>query len=175
MLLDLTCDRLHTDGAWPVPSAVAMRRYVLGELGYFRQRGRPVFHVLTRGAAGEGGVNAEVPPHHLAGTPGAEFDEAFAPRAGEQVIEKQLDSAFAGTDLAAQLAALDVAQLTLVGVETHAGILATFVDAAGQGFHVIVPDTCVASSQPALHESALRLIRETRWLRGRSEPPGTGH
>jgi nicotinamidase-related amidase len=170
LLLDLVHDRLHPDGACPVSAPAALRRFVQGELDYFRERGRPVIHVSTRSnRAGPGGA-AAAPDRSPAA--GGEFDEQFAPRADELVIDKPRASAFDGTDLAARLAELDVGQVTLVGVETHGSVLATLIDAVGLGYQVVVPDTCVASSQPELHQAALKLVHEARKRRSGAEPPG---
>ncbi len=174
LLFDLTRDRVEADGAWPLPGAEQIHRFIEGELAYFRERDRPVFHLVTRFDSDEELHDPSLPRFNLRGSPGAEFSAAFTPRPGEPVIEKPVDSALSGTDLAKRLAEMDVAQITLVGIETHSAVLATAIEAGSQGFHVIVPDTCVASRSDELNQAALRLLRDTTWLRRDEGPPGPG-
>ncbi|MBN2362207.1 MAG: cysteine hydrolase [Deltaproteobacteria bacterium] len=164
IVLDLTRDRLADDGAWPVTGVAAVSRYIEGEIGYFRDRGRPVVHCVTLFDPTSDPALTGVPRHNLRGTAGAAFADAFAPRPGEIVLEKRADSAFFGTTLWEQLIDFGVDQITIVGLETHTSVLASALDATARGLRVSVPDTCVMAGDPLLHESALRLLQASCWI-----------
>lgn len=170
-MLDLTHDRVAADGAWPVPKAVAVARFVEGEINYFRERGRPVVHCVTLFAPDCDPAVTGVPRHNVRGTPGAAFAEPCAPRPGEIVVEKRANSAFFGTTLWEQLIDFGVDQITIAGVETHTSVLASALDATARGLRVSVPDTCVAAGDPVLHDAALRLIQAACWIRAYPEAP----
>lgn len=168
-MLDLTHDRVATDGAWPVPKAAAVARFVAGELTYFRERGRPVVHCVTVFDPACDSATTGVPRHNVRGTPGAVFADACAPRPGEIVVEKRANSAFFGTTLWEQLIDFGVDQITIAGLETHTSVLASALDATARGLRVSVPDTCVTASDPVLHDAALRLIQAACWIRAYPE------
>jgi hypothetical protein len=140
LVLDMTLDRFRGDAA--VPGAGAIIRFVLGELRYFRERGRVVVF-----------ANAE--------RAGVVIQE-LTPRSDESVIAKPAPSAFFGTMLDAALRRRGVQRVTLVGLETHTSILLTAADALSHGYQVVVPDPCVCAASPAAHEQALGLLR-THW------------
>jgi nicotinamidase/pyrazinamidase len=84
------------------------------------------------------------PPHCVAGTPGAEFAAELA-LPDEAIIVSKADtaavdaySAFAGTDLAAQLRARGVERVTVCGLATDYCVLNTVTDALEEGFDAIV-------------------------------------
>lgn len=87
------------------------------------------------------------PPHCVAGTPGAEFSAELALPDDAIVVSKadtaQVDaySAFAGTDLAAQLRARAVTRVTVCGLATDYCVLNTVTDALEEGLAtLIVPE-----------------------------------
>ncbi|MGO4475162.1 isochorismatase family protein [Massilia sp. 2TAF26] len=84
------------------------------------------------------------PPHCVAGTPGAEFTAELALPDDAIVVSKadtaavDAYSAFAGTDLAAQLRARGVGRVTVCGLATDYCVLNTVTDALEEGFDTIV-------------------------------------
>jgi nicotinamidase-related amidase/uncharacterized glyoxalase superfamily protein PhnB len=80
------------------------------------------------------------------GTRGAEL--AIAPAEGEPVIVKKRYSAFFGTDLDAQLARLGARTLVVAGINTHACVRTTVIDAYQRDYDVIVARGAVASNDP---------------------------
>jgi len=84
------------------------------------------------------------PPHCVAGTPGAEFTAELALPDDAIVVSKadtsavDAYSAFAGTDLAAQLRARGVGRVTVCGLATDYCVLNTVTDALEEGFDAIV-------------------------------------
>src|SRR6059058_5925353 len=84
------------------------------------------------------------PPHCVAGTPGAEFAAELALPDDAVVISKadtapvDAYSAFAGTDLSAQLRAREVVRVTVCGLATDYCVLNTVTDALDEGFDTLV-------------------------------------
>ncbi len=97
---------------------------------------------------------------HIAhkGRPGGLFDRdaergaivsALAPLMDEPVIEKGLPNAFAGTDLAAQLAAIGRKDLVLAGFMTHMCISSTARAGLDLGYRITVDaDSCATRDLP---------------------------
>ena len=145
LILDMVADRVAAAG----PLATTIVRYVQGELRYFRERGRPVIFACTA-------PDLDEPPQII---------QELTPRSDERVMWKSAPSAFFDTDLGETLKELEIARLTLVGLETHTSVLLTAADAVARGFQVVVPDPCVCAADPDDHKFALRQIREVwpRW------------
>jgi nicotinamidase/pyrazinamidase len=84
------------------------------------------------------------PPHCVAGTPGAAFAAELALPDDAIVISKAATaaadaySAFAGTDLAAQLRARGAERVTVVGLATDYCVLNTVTDALEEGLATLV-------------------------------------
>lgn len=82
----------------------------------------------------------------LKGSPGAELLPELGVRSDEQVVVKKRYSAFFGTDLEAQLGG--DAPLVVAGVNTHACVRMTVIDAYQRDLSVIVARDGVASNDP---------------------------
>lgn len=89
------------------------------------------------------------------GNPLATFDPRARPAAGETVVIKNYSSAFAGTSIAATLAAQRVDTLLLAGCTTSGCVRATAVDAIQRGFRPLVVRECVGDRHDAPHRAAL--------------------
>lgn len=79
-------------------------------LDFCRNKKFPIFHIKHNS------TNPDSPL--MPGEPGNEFKDIVKPRANESVIEKQVNSAFIGTDLRLQLDVLGVTKLVIVGLTT---------------------------------------------------------
>lgn len=144
VILDMT--REGCRGSADLERAVAdIGRFVLGELRYFRERGRLVVFASSTATASS---SSSILP-------------GIRPRSDEIVLTTATSSAFAGTDLDTILQRMHIARVTLVGIETHTTVLATADDAARRGYGVVVPETCVAAADPVVHAAALRRLRAT--------------
>jgi maleamate amidohydrolase len=84
------------------------------------------------------------------------FDRRARPSRGELVITKHYSSAFAGTSLAATLAALGVDTLLLAGCTTSGCVRASAMDALQWGFRPIVVRECVGDRHREPHLANLR-------------------
>jgi nicotinamidase-related amidase len=67
-------------------------------------------------------------------------------------------SAFFGTDLDAPLSAIRPDVSVVAGVNTHACVRMTAIDAYQRDYDVIVAGECVASSDPEHHDVTLRYL-----------------
>jgi nicotinamidase-related amidase len=75
--------------------------------------------------------------------PGNAHKPGFAPRAGELLVTKSVNSAFIGTGLEAHLRAAGVRQVVLFGISTDMCVSTTARMAANLGFQlVVVGDAC---------------------------------
>lgn len=79
------------------------------------------------------------------GTAGAEIHTDLARREADTVVVKKRYSAFFGTDLEQILSDLAPEQVTLAGVNTHACIRATAIDAYQRDMRVLLASECIDS------------------------------
>ncbi len=155
IVVDMLVDFVDHRGAAAVPGAGALLPLILGELQYFRERGRAVVFGCT-----------ELPStanYARAGTKGAAIVPQLTPRPGELVVTKRAPSVFFGTELQAYLKKREVQSIVLVGVSTNTGILLSAADALSMGYEVAVPETCVCAADRSDHDWALHQIRQS-WL-----------
>src|SRR3954454_9484609 len=78
-------------------------------LARWRERGWPVVHIRH--------ASREPNSTYRKGQPGFEFKAEVMPREGEQIVEKQTNSAFIGTDLQQRLSGITT--LVIAGVITN--------------------------------------------------------
>ncbi len=111
-------------------------------LGRWRADAAPVFHVRHLSTS---------PDSPLArGQPGTSFKPAVKPQPGEPVIEKTVNSAFIGTDLAEQLHKSNATSVVICGLTTPHCVSTSARMAANLGFDVtLAHDACAAFSSNA--------------------------
>jgi len=140
-LVVIDAQREYRDGVVPLPGLDAAARSLGRLLALARARGVPVIHVLHHGPAG-------APLFDSAGPFVAPLAEA-QPEPGEAVVIKALPNAFAGTDLAARLAALGRPEIILAGFATHMCVAATARAALDLGIRVtVVAAACASRALP---------------------------
>jgi len=122
----------------------------------FRARELPVWHAATTGLPR--GVTQYSQGARAWTAEQAAIAPEVAPAEGEPVVRRAGWSAFAGTDLAAQLSEADVATVVIVGLATPFGIESTARSAYDLGFSVVVPTDAVAGPDPAAHEWTLTRV-----------------
>jgi maleamate amidohydrolase len=129
-------------------------------LGHARRRKWPV--AMTRIVFADDGADANIftrkVPSLLALTetyPKGAIVAELAPLAGEYVLRKRLPSAFAGTDLAAWLAARGVDTVIVAGATTSGCVRASVIDAMSNGFITVVARDCVGDRAQAPHDANL--------------------
>lgn len=92
-----------------------------------------------------------------AGERGADFYGPL-PADGDLVVAKTRYSGFVGTDLDAQLKALDVDTLIVCGLTTECCVDCTVRDAFHLDYHVFVPTDACAAYEAELHAGALKSL-----------------
>lgn len=106
-------------------------------LNLFREKGWPVFHVKHNS------TNPESPL--FPGKQGNQIKAVVFPKEGEPVFEKNVNSAFIGTDLQQTLEAREINQLVIVGLTTEHCISTSVRMAANLGFEVILVSDATAA------------------------------
>jgi nicotinamidase-related amidase len=105
-------------------------------LTYWRAHKLPVIHVKHNGT----------PPSRLTkGTPGNDFKEITQPIKGETVFEKEVNSAFIGTELDAFLKKNGIRQLVLVGLTTDHCVSSTARMAGNLGYNTYIISDATAT------------------------------
>jgi nicotinamidase-related amidase len=94
----------------------------------------------------------------IAGTDGCELLPELERHALEKVLVKKRYSAFFGTDLDETLAAIRPQFLVLAGINTHACVRTTAIDAYQRDYEVIVASDGVASYDAEHHEVTKRYL-----------------
>ena len=144
-----------------------------------RVRGRRHWVVIyANDAHREDDVELRVlPPHAMAGTPGARVIGDLAPQPGDVVVEKRFYSAFTETALAEVLGARDVGRLVLVGQHTDCCVRHTSYDAFSRGLDLVVCPDATTVFEPGSEEPvSVRQKRALWYLRtyyGASLEPST--
>jgi len=132
--------REYVDGRLPLTGMPAAVAECAALLRLAREHGTPVIHVVHHGKAG--GAFDPAGPY-------AAIIEGLTPVDGEQTMDKGLPNSFAGTDLAARLAALGRKELIVAGFQTHMCISATVRSALDHGYRVtLVAAACATRDLP---------------------------
>lgn len=170
ILIDLQHDFLTGEGR--KPSEPRLVRRVSRLLRFARAAGVPVVHVRTAYREDLRDATLHMRDRQIRicieGTPGAEFFPSVSPRPGEKVVLKKRYSAFFGTDLDRHIERLDADTLIISGVNTHACVRQTAVDAYQRDFRVVIPRDAVGGPDAAQHRTSLKYL--TRASIGRVIP-----
>jgi nicotinamidase-related amidase len=95
----------------------------------------------------------------IQGTPGCEIAAGLAVAPTDAVVVKKRYSAFFGTTLDQLLARLKPDSLVLAGINTHACIRMTAIDAYQRDWQVILALDCIDSYDQEHHDISLRYLR----------------
>ncbi|MFC2016704.1 cysteine hydrolase family protein [Chloroflexota bacterium] len=101
-------------------------------------------------------------PYCIDGTWGWQIIDELAPLPSETVIKKHRNSSFIGTSLDMILSSNGIKSVVIVGLVTHACVLATAIDAQSFGYCSIILRDCVISHKPMLHDAALLVMSESK-------------
>ena len=110
----------------------------------WRKHKRPVFHVQHMSLSPTSPLN----PNH----PGNAIKDALQPRAGEPLIQKNVNSAFIGTDLEQQLRASGCNSLVIVGLTTPHCVSTTTRMAGNLGFETYLVSDATAAFELTGHD-----------------------
>lgn len=106
-------------------------------LNFWRNQKFPIFHIKHNS------TNPQSPL--VPGQPGNEFKDIVKPLANESIIEKQVNSAFIGTDLQQQLDSLAVKKLVITGLTTDHCISSTVRMAGNLGYDTFLVSDATAT------------------------------
>ena len=94
-------------------------------------------------------------PHCIEGEWGCQVIDDLAPRADDIHVVKRRYSGFFNTDLDLTLKDMAIDTVIVMGVVTNICVRSTVHDAFFHGYHVVVPEDCVAATGPREQESSL--------------------
>jgi nicotinamidase-related amidase len=135
ILLIIDAQREYTDGLLPLTGVQAAVEALAVLLEKARKAAAPIVHVRHQGKGKAFNPSST----------GYEIVKELTPRSGEIVVDKALPNAFAGTDLATQLAGIGRKNLIVGGFMTHMCVSATVRAATDQGFMSTVAADTVAT------------------------------
>jgi nicotinamidase-related amidase len=128
----------------------------------FRRNGLPVFWVRQEFAPDLSDAFLEMRANNvsitIAGTAGCELLPELDRLPEDFVIVKKRYSAFFGTNLDARLSAIGPGFLVIAGVNTHACVRMTAIDAYQRDYDVIVAAECIASNDIEHHDVTVRYL-----------------
>lgn len=120
-------------------------------LAYWREHQLPVFHVQHCSIASAANPDSRLAP----GQPGNAFKPEVAPQPGEPIIQKNVNSAFIGTDLQKQLHEQHLTTLVIAGLTTDHCVSTTTRMAGNLGFHTfLVADACATFNKTGINGEA---------------------
>jgi nicotinamidase-related amidase len=96
----------------------------------------------------------------IRGTAGAQLVSELALASSDAVIVKKRYSAFFGTDLDEILRRLQPDTLVIAGVNTHACIRTTAIDAYQRDWHVVLASDCIDSYDSEHHDVSLKYMKD---------------
>ncbi|MFN8573902.1 MAG: cysteine hydrolase [Gemmatimonadaceae bacterium] len=115
----------------------------------FRERGHPVIWVRQEFKADLSDAFLDMRRHKqqrtIAGTPGSQLVSELDVRVDDVVVVKKRYSAFFRTTLEETLAARNIDGLVVAGVNTHACVRMTVIDAYQRDMEVIIASDCTSS------------------------------
>jgi nicotinamidase-related amidase len=136
-LLLVDVQRGFDDPAWGPRNNADAELAIARLLAAWRDREAPLIHVRH--------VSRRPTSGFQAGTPAVEFKPEALPAPGEDVIEKSVNSAFIGTDLAHRLQGAGCTELVIVGLTTDHCVSTTARMAANLGFSTTVVSDATAT------------------------------
>ena len=106
-------------------------------LAFWRANNLPLFHIKH--------CSTNPDSRLVAGKPGNEFQAVVKPSDGEPVIEKNVNSAFIGTNLRQQLDAANIKTVVIVGLTTDHCVSTTTRMAGNYGYDTFVVSDATAT------------------------------
>ena len=124
----------------------AAERNMARLLAYWRARNRPIYHVRHMSTEPNSPLRPELPCNAI--------KREVAPIGREPVIEKQVNSAFIGTDLQKRLDADGIESLVIIGLTTDHCVSSTTRMAGDLGFSAIVAADATAAHERLSYDGA---------------------
>ena len=149
---------------WPPAPKQQLVRSINDLVGLMRQRGHPIIWVRQefepdlRDAFPE--MKAKGIRITIKGTVGCEIASDLATAPSDPVVIKKRYSAFFGTQLDQMLRRLRPDVLILAGINTHACIRVTAIDAYQREWNTIVAADCVDSYDREHHDISMKYMKD---------------
>lgn len=131
---------------------VAATRDATGSVVWVKQEFSPDLSDATLEVR-EGKINVVI-----AGTPGASILPELDVRPSDHVLVKKRYSAFFGTNLDGLLVGLNCTQLIIGGINTHACVRTSVVDAYQRDYTITLASDCIASHDKEHHDVSWRYM-----------------
>ena len=96
----------------------------------------------------------------IKGTPGCQIVSGLSVATSDTVIIKKRYSAFFGTSVDETLSRLRPDGVILAGINTHACIRTTAIDAYQRDWHVVIASDCIDSYDREHHDISLRYMKD---------------
>jgi nicotinamidase-related amidase len=161
----------------PLPADTASRVVAANAelLAAARAAAVPVVHVVTAyhgveeiasnpwwaAVADTDATRANVLRHQLPGSPGLQLMPEVEDHDYDVVVtNKKRYDCFQATELDHVLRSRGITTILVTGVNTNSCVLATTVSGNARDYAVVVVEDCVDTMDPALHDAALRVIRQ---------------
>lgn len=103
-------------------------------------------------------VTGVAPEYTMEGSWGQQYYSGLEPQKGEPVIQKLRPSAFVNSNFDQVLRSNGIKSLVLTGCITNGCVLGTALHGVYMDYFIVVAKDCVASSDPELHEAALKIL-----------------
>ena len=161
IVIDMVNDFLEK---WPAGRRQELVRSINDLVGLMRQQGRPIiwvrqeFEADLRDAFPE--MKAKGIRITIKGTAGCEIVSDLATAPSDAVVIKKRYSAFFGTELEGMLDRLRPDALILAGINTHACVRVTAIDAYQRDWSVIVAEECVDSYDREHHDISMKYMKD---------------
>ena len=143
-LLLIDIQKGFDDPSWGQRNNPDAEQSVASLLAVWRENAWPVIHVQH--------LSLEPGSPLAAGLPGVEFQDATKPIPGEKQIQKNVNSAFIGTDLEEHLRAAGIEDLVIVGLTTDHCVSTTTRMAGNLGFGVTLVSDATATFDRRGHD-----------------------
>jgi len=129
---------------------------------YFRSRGFPIYWIIQKYRSDLSDapllMRKKKEMKFIEGTAGCELLDELQYRKGEPIIVKKRYSAFFGTNLQKRLQHDNIDSLVVAGINTHACIRQTSIDAYCHDYAVIWPQGGVNSSLPEYGDNTIKYM-----------------
>jgi nicotinamidase-related amidase len=161
LVIDMLNDFLD---AWPIESRARLLQSTNELIALMRAANHPVIWVRQEFEPDLRDAFPEMREKgiriNIRGTPGAQIVPQLSVAADDPVVIKKRYSAFFGTDLDRLLHDLRPDALILAGVNTHACIRMTAIDAYQRDIPVVLAADCIDSYDRGHHEISLRYMKD---------------